>query len=57
MQTPEYRDFPVTVELVVTATTLGEAREALRRSGVRDGVLIGEALVMDVTVFDPTEGE
>lgn len=44
------------IEVVLTLnTTRDDVREALRRSGIVEGALIGEALVEMVSVYSPIE--
>lgn len=42
--------YAVTIEAVVTAPSVEEAQEALKRSGLVTGALIGEALIERVEV-------
>lgn len=46
------------VEVVLTITTTREdITDALTRSGIQEGDLIGEALIGSVTVWSPEQGD
>jgi hypothetical protein len=45
----KFVNYFVNVDLIVTAPSEQEARDALVRSGVREGDLIGECLIQSVT--------
>jgi hypothetical protein len=46
----DFHDYAVTIEALVTAPSEEEAREALERSGLTAGALIGETMIENVEV-------
>jgi hypothetical protein len=52
MPEPKFVDHEVEVVLMLTATT-EDIQAALLRCGIREGNLIGEALVASVSIYSP----
>jgi hypothetical protein len=50
-------DYEVEVTLYVTASSEIEAKDAVKRSGITTGALIGECLVAEVAIDCPTNYE
>lgn len=46
----DFHDYTVTITALVTAPTEEEARDALERSGLTVGAVIGETMIEEVTV-------
>lgn len=57
MSDAAYRDYEVEVLLTMSAPSSRDAKESLRRSGLRPGELVGEALIDNVTLFCEDEGD
>ncbi len=54
MRKPRFVDHEVEITLNIT-TTNDDVKDALRRSGIVEGALIGEALVARVEIYSPEE--
>lgn len=52
----EFVEHEVEVVLAIT-TTVEDVQDALARSGLREGDLIGEALIGSVTVYSPAAND
>lgn len=53
-----YGDYECEVTVIVTAPNLDEAYAALHRSGLRVGLLVGEALIDHVEIYaDGEDGQ